>query len=966
MNKLLSATVLAVATVFILTSLVSCGPTEPPVIQVTSVSVNPVSAILDIGETVILTATVSPSDATDKTVTWTSSNPSVVTVSNGTITTVGEGSATITATAGGKSGTCQVTVKPKPEEAVLVVGNAARVPAAGATVEVDIQYNVNYTVKVETGSGSWIHYVETRAVQSGKMVFTVDTNFSDEEREGKVTITDNGGKAEPVTITIVQESAIKVESVELDRTELELDPEEFILLNATLKPDDATNKNVIWESDNNAVATVDNRGLVTAKAVGTATITAKAGDASAKCTVRVADMEEKIKSVLMKIYDAMDGPNWTITQKWDLSKPLNKWEGVNWNKGTDELTLIFNGQFGLKGEFPDCFEDLTPLNVFLIQNEKGVTGTLPPSFGKLSNLESLTLNFTSMTSLPDIFEDLPLVSVHINGNTLMTGPLPETLGRSQQLEEMNIGGNAFTGTVPDSWAGLGTGLDIEEAFLDGIIPDSFVRSADADYLINMNLISADDRTTPIAVGDYDIPAYWPRRDISDLVTGKAIPFKEIVSKNKVTVLLNWATWCPYSKELLPVLMRMYEKYHDAGLEIIASFNADSPTEDSGKTLKEIILERNYEKWYNFNLWDFSATEWSIWCSGTPSAILVDNKGNILTSSRNNVSDPARNRFGYRASTELIPLLEGFFGPLEEVEEYSSSDYSMNGKVMTLQKAKVGKGINIVFMGDAYTDRDMNVGGLYETLMNQSMEELFKIEPYKTFRDRFNVYAVKVVSKNDKTGVGYSTALGTEATYTSITTGDIDKCYEYALKVPGIKDDKNLLIGVLINSASGRGITSMSDTRQSSVAFYGSSYNECEAFGNTIRHEAGGHGFAFLDDEYITIQGQATNEHINDRDTKYKKYGWYANVDFTNDPTKVKWSAFLKDDRYKDEVGIFEGGSLYSKGAYRPSQNSMMNDNFEYYNAPSRWAIYQRIMKLSGESYSFEKFLQYDAVNRGKK
>ena len=44
---------------------------------------------------------------------------------------------------------------------------------------------------------------------------------------------------------------------------------------------------------------------------------------------------------------------------------------------------------------------------------------------------------------------------------------------------------------------------------------------------------------------------------------------------------------------------------------------------------------------------------------------------------------------------------------------------------------------------------------------------------------------------------------------------------------------------------------------------------------------------------------------------------------------------------------------------------MMNLNVEYYNAPSRWAIYKRIMELSGEDCSFEKFLEYDAVNRGK-
>ncbi|MBR4756940.1 MAG: redoxin domain-containing protein [Bacteroidales bacterium] len=482
----------------------------------------------------------------------------------------------------------------------------------------------------------------------------------------------------------------------------------------------------------------------------------------------------------------------------------------------------------------------------------------------------------------------------------------------------------------------------------------------------MYLIRSNDRSSPFEVGDYDIPAFWPRHDIKDLVTGKTISYKEIVSKNKATVLLNWATWCPFSKELMPVLKKMYDKYHGDGLEIIASFNADTRTEDSGKSLKEVILERNYDKWYNFNIWDLNATEWSIWCSETPSANVVDNKGNIMTSSRKNVTDHAKNRYGYLASTKLIPILESIFGPLEDGEDYSSTDYSRDGEVITLQKASVGKGKNIVFMGgDAYVDKDMGKGGSYEYLMRQSMEQFFAIEPYKTFRNRFNVYAVKVVSKNDKTGDGYSTALGSVATYGSISHGNIEKCFTYALKVPGIKDRKNLLIGVLVNSLSARGITHMSESNQSGVAFYASTNNDPEAFGIALRHEAGGHGFAFLDDEYGYYKEKIPQEHIDNRNSMYNKYGWYSNVDFTDDPAKVHWSDFLSDDRYKDEVGIFKGGSLYEKGAYRPSQNSMMRDNYDYYNAPSRWAIYKRIMELSGETASFKKFLEYDAVNRGK-
>ena len=312
---------------------------------------------------------------------------------------------------------------------------------------------------------------------------------------------------------------------------------------------------------------------------------------------------------------------------------------------------------------------------------------------------------------------------------------------------------------------------------------------------------------------------------------------------------------------------------------------------------------------------------------------------------------------------MIPFLETLLGPAEIPDTYESTDYSKDGEVMTLQKASVGKGIDLVFLGDAYTDRDMGRGGLYEKVMKQSMEEFFAIEPYKSFRNRFNVYAVKAVSKNARIGDGCQTALSVRFGNGSYVEGNNDKCYEYAMKVPGIKSRDNLLVTVLVNSRRHAGTTFMYADGQTCVAYLSSMDNDPSVFGSTLRHEAGGHGFAFLADEYSQYAGTPPAEHIADYNDAYSKYGWYSNVDFTNDRQKIRWSAFLADDRYKNEVGIHEGGALYEKGAYRPTSNSMMREDLEYFNAPSRWAIYQQIMKRSGESPSFDAFLSYDAVNR---
>lgn len=85
--------------------------TSVPVVAVTSVTVSSKTLNLEVGQTGTLTATVKPDNATNKTVTWKTSNDKVATVANGVVTAVGKGTATITAAAGGKTATCTVTVK---------------------------------------------------------------------------------------------------------------------------------------------------------------------------------------------------------------------------------------------------------------------------------------------------------------------------------------------------------------------------------------------------------------------------------------------------------------------------------------------------------------------------------------------------------------------------------------------------------------------------------------------------------------------------------------------------------------------------------------------------------------------------------------------------------------------------------------------------------------------------------------
>lgn len=320
-----------------------------------------------------------------------------------------------------------------------------------------------------------------------------------------------------------------------------------------------------------------------------------------------------------------------------------------------------------------------------------------------------------------------------------------------------------------------------------------------------------------------------------------------------------------------------------------------------------------------------------------------------------------------------PFIEGYhFDRIEPMAPYESSDYSMDGKVTVLQEATEGNGIDVVLMGDAFSDRQIK-DGTYLRYMQECADALFEVEPYQSFRNLFNVYVVNAVSASEDFRSGNTSFHSWVDTNTQRMGADTDKCIEYALKaIPASKIGEALILMMCNTLGIDRsaGVCSMM-TNDSKESDYGSGIgvafitrNERRAL---VHHELGGHGFAKLSDEYTN---RAINDNpIDDEQITYfsqmgRKYGWHKNVDFTADPTKVKWNFFLADTRYDRELlGVYEGGGgNWKHGIYRPSYNSIMNNNYGGYNAPSREAIYYRIHKLAyGEDwqYDFEEFVRWD-------
>ena len=316
--------------------------------------------------------------------------------------------------------------------------------------------------------------------------------------------------------------------------------------------------------------------------------------------------------------------------------------------------------------------------------------------------------------------------------------------------------------------------------------------------------------------------------------------------------------------------------------------------------------------------------------------------------------------------------------LPEPGYYFSQDYSREGEVTVYQRASEGNGVDLVFMGDGYSDREIE-SGKYVGDMTSCAEELFKVEPYKSFRHLFNIYFVTAVSATE----GYEhggRSLGSSRGLGTYISGDDEKCFELALRAVGDESrlDETLVIVCGNQDLSGSsylaGTCFMYDPKDwtgrdyangPAVTYFLKLDESFVKTGDLIRHEAGGHGFAKLADEY-NYSGSLSQ---NDRDviTEYAPYRWYSNVDITSDPAAIKWSAFLSDERYQyDGVGIYEGGFTYQYGVWRPSETSIMMDNSGRFNAPSRYTIWYRIHKLAyGDSWNgtYEDFVAYDAVNR---
>lgn len=359
----------------------------------------------------------------------------------------------------------------------------------------------------------------------------------------------------------------------------------------------------------------------------------------------------------------------------------------------------------------------------------------------------------------------------------------------------------------------------------------------------------------------------------------------------------------------------------------------------------------------------SGENWSIeskpdWVTVTPSS---GTGKTDITISVDELANGAGNRSG-----EVVFLLDGKdYRTRTTIEQY---DYTYgDGDVIKVQSATKGSGVNLVFMGDCYDAKDIAEGNYVDNI-NEAIGHFFDIEPYKGYRDWFNVYTV--VGMSADSGVGDVNTIrearfGSQYTIGAGVAPNHGTCFKYALKAdPNLKLSETL-VTLVLNTKDYGGITYMYGDG-SAIAVCPMSDDEYPYdFRGIVQHEAGGHGFGKLADEYIYHNAfiQICNciccNHVKEF-LSAKSHGWYDNLSLSGSYSDVPWAHLLYDELYQNTTDVYEGGYFHTRGVFRSEPNSCMNNNIPYFSSISRESIVRRLMRYAGAPFSFDEFKANDA------
>ena len=707
------------------------------------------------------------------------------------------------------------------------------------------------------------------------------------------------------------------------------------------------------------------------------------------------------REALQTIYKAYSGDTWADEDRagWNSDLPLGQWAGVvlDENGYVSGLTLnLPEGAFAMPDEIGNL-NSLTELyidgsttlseNILGCRMLQSITiqdlyGTIPAELTACTELTYISIKGVNADGeIPADIGNLAKLRVLDISNTGISGSIPASLGNCTELRTLWLDNNYLSGSIPTELTGCPnlTVIKLEYNHLSGSLPESLGQMPALKRLsLYANLLSGaipqslQDNTSLwkycwgyiVAHNDFDSESFevpgWDF-EVQD-INGSIINSGTVYAEHEYTVMLNSPMY-----ELGGVVdefLALYDEYGDR-LEIIGYSTADDaqalsqfatdysipfPLVAVSNDNPIIVVKETVGNW-NYDLYYPSPYYASI--------VVVDKSGDVVYYDLDHVLSYSINN--------LKAFLQSATGML-----YESTDYSRDGSYRTLQQATVGNGIDIVIMGDGYSDRLMTT---YDSDAQNVVEQLFSVEPFKSFREYFNVYQLNLVSANEVLSDITSTALETKVFGTSVSYNNNMVLREAQIMFSGLGGESRMDNAVLIallnhENVAGSGQAYYPDTENdyadgTGIAYVSRSDGE-ESLKAQLLWEV---GFAFTKLAYETggfgTMDVGTSDNLKQ---PMESYGWYKNIDITSDLEQVRWAKFINDERYADEgLGVYEGGWGYDYGVWRSSETSIMNGDLAAgFNAPSREAIYYRIHKLTDGAdweYDFEEFVTYDEINR---
>lgn len=312
---------------------------------------------------------------------------------------------------------------------------------------------------------------------------------------------------------------------------------------------------------------------------------------------------------------------------------------------------------------------------------------------------------------------------------------------------------------------------------------------------------------------------------------------------------------------------------------------------------------------------------------------------------------------------------------------SKIDLLTTGDVIEYQKKRTNNPVTLVILGDGFTKEHLMRDGLFEQSAVKAIEFMFDVEPFKTYRDYFNIYFIAAESKeagadNTTTGEMKDTYFDSRwnDSYSDMRADDNTIFNFVSAHCPDVKsrltDINRVAVFVMVNDSRYGGICwTWSNGRsymicpltEGPLAWQGTQPNITGTsqgdWRNTFLHEGGGHCFGKLTDEYYYGQTSYTQTTINNHYWQVP-FGKNVTADKSTSSTSNYWKHMVNDSRFP-KVGYYEGAMGYGRNIWRSEIISCMIDNRKYFNAYSRQLIVERIKYLAGETFSYDDFLDRD-------